>query len=63
MLSLGGNRSQEKAMETYEAVCAAYSRIFKALDLDVARVVADTGDIGGLSTVFFRSLVANVASI
>ncbi len=39
--------SQESLQETYDAMYAAYSRIFSRMGLDFRAVQADTGSIGG----------------
>ena len=39
--------SRAAALTTYEAVCAAYARFFRALQLDVAVAHADSGAMGG----------------
>ncbi|XP_068176100.1 probable proline--tRNA ligase, mitochondrial [Antennarius striatus] len=39
--------SEESAVQTYESVCEAYTRLFKRLGLHCVQVQADTGNIGG----------------
>ena len=39
--------SQESLQETYDAMYAAYSKIFSRMGLDFRAVQADTGSIGG----------------
>ncbi len=39
--------SQESLQETYDAMYAAYSKIFSRSGLDFRAVQADTGSIGG----------------
>ncbi|XP_071799347.1 probable proline--tRNA ligase, mitochondrial [Asterias amurensis] len=39
--------STEAAVDTYQSVCEAYTRLFQRLKLDCVRVVGDTGSIGG----------------
>ncbi|MDA6076310.1 proline--tRNA ligase [Edwardsiella anguillarum] len=46
--------TQESLQETYEAMYAAYSRIFSRMGLDFRAVQADTGSIGGNASHEFR---------
>ncbi len=46
--------SQESLQETYDAMYAAYSRIFSRMGLDFRAVQADTGSIGGNASHEFR---------
>ncbi|MEB4589619.1 proline--tRNA ligase [Candidatus Thiothrix sp. Deng01] len=48
--------SQESLQETYDAMYAAYSRIFERLGLDFRPVQADTGSIGGNASHEFHVL-------
>lgn len=48
--------SQESLQETYDAMYAAYSRIFQRLGLDFRPVQADTGSIGGNASHEFHVL-------
>lgn len=48
--------SQESLQETYDAMYAAYSRIFSRMGLDFRAVQADTGSIGGNASHEFRVL-------
>ena len=48
--------SQESLQETYDAMYAAYSRIFQRLGLDFRAVQADTGSIGGNASHEFHVL-------
>ncbi len=46
--------SQESLQETYDAMYAAYSKIFSRMGLDFRAVQADTGSIGGSASHEFR---------
>ncbi|EEG4982270.1 proline--tRNA ligase [Salmonella enterica subsp. enterica serovar Bareilly] len=48
--------SQESLQETYDAMYAAYSRIFSRMGLDFRAVQADTGSIGGNASHEFQVL-------
>ncbi|MGJ7470005.1 proline--tRNA ligase [Kosakonia cowanii] len=48
--------SQESLQETYDAMYAAYSKIFSRMDLDFRAVQADTGSIGGSASHEFQVL-------
>ncbi len=48
--------SQESLQETYDAMYAAYARIFQRLGLDFRAVQADTGSIGGNASHEFHVL-------
>lgn len=48
--------SQESLQETYDAMYAAYSRIFSRMGLDFRAVQADTGSIGGSASHEFQVL-------
>lgn len=48
--------SQESLQETYDAMYAAYSKIFSRMGLDFRAVQADTGSIGGSASHEFRVL-------
>ncbi|ARD40312.1 proline--tRNA ligase [Edwardsiella ictaluri] len=48
--------TQESLQETYEAMYAAYSRIFSRMGLDFRAVQADTGSIGGNASHEFQVL-------
>ncbi|MGJ8868576.1 YbaK/EbsC family protein, partial [Salmonella enterica] len=48
--------SQESLQETYDAMYAAYSRIFSRMGLDFRAVPADTGSIGGNASHEFQVL-------
>ena len=48
--------SQESLQETYDAMYAAYTRIFQRLGLDFRAVQADTGSIGGNASHEFHVL-------
>ncbi|XP_022110382.1 probable proline--tRNA ligase, mitochondrial isoform X2 [Acanthaster planci] len=39
--------SEATALDTYDTVCDAYTRLFKRLQVDFVKVVGDTGSIGG----------------
>lgn len=47
--------SQESLQETYDAMYAAYSKIFSRMGLDFRAVQADTGSIGGSASHEFRA--------
>lgn len=51
--------SQESLQETYDAMFAAYNRIFSRMDLDFRPVQADTGSIGGSASHEFQVLAAS----
>lgn len=48
--------SQESLQETYDAMYAAYSKIFSRMGLDFRAVQADTGSIGGSASHEFQVL-------
>ncbi len=48
--------SQASLQETYDAMYAAYSKIFSRMDLDFRAVQADTGSIGGSASHEFQVL-------
>ncbi len=48
--------SQESLQETYDAMYAAYSKIFSRMGLDLRAVQADTGSIGGSASHEFQVL-------
>ncbi|ESS57785.1 proline--tRNA ligase [Enterobacter cloacae S611] len=48
--------SQESLQQTYDAMYAAYSKIFSRMDLDFRAVQADTGSIGGSASHEFQVL-------
>ncbi|MBN3134428.1 proline--tRNA ligase [Pectobacterium punjabense] len=51
--------SQESLQVTYDAMYAAYSKIFSRMDLDFRAVQADTGSIGGNASHEFQVLAAS----
>ncbi|MEQ9860486.1 proline--tRNA ligase [Pectobacterium cacticida] len=51
--------SQESLQITYDAMYAAYSKIFSRMDLDFRAVQADTGSIGGNASHEFQVLAAS----
>ncbi|MEI7284001.1 proline--tRNA ligase [Pectobacterium carotovorum] len=51
--------SQESLQVTYDAMYAAYSKIFSRMDLDFRAVQADTGSIGGNASHEFQVLATN----
>ncbi|QTF07303.1 proline--tRNA ligase [Brenneria izadpanahii] len=51
--------SQESLQVTYDAMYAAYSKIFSRMDLDFRPVQADTGSIGGSASHEFQVLAAS----
>ncbi|WP_035343844.1 MULTISPECIES: proline--tRNA ligase [Dickeya] len=51
--------SQESLQVTYEAMYAAYSKIFSRMDLDFRPVQADTGSIGGNASHEFQVLASS----
>ncbi|PWC15889.1 proline--tRNA ligase [Brenneria roseae subsp. americana] len=51
--------SQESLQATYDAMYAAYSKIFSRMDLDFRAVQADTGSIGGNASHEFQVLAAS----
>ncbi|MCG5049255.1 proline--tRNA ligase [Pectobacterium brasiliense] len=51
--------SQESLQVTYDAMYAAYSRIFSRMDLDFRAVQADTGSIGGNASHEFQVLATS----
>ena len=51
--------SQESLQDTYDAMHAAYTRIFTRLGLDFRPVVADTGSIGGSGSHEFHVLASS----
>lgn len=48
--------TQESLQETYDAMYAAYSKIFERMDLNFRAVLADTGSIGGSASHEFQVL-------
>lgn len=48
--------TQESLQETYDAMYAAYSKIFSRMDLNFRAVLADTGSIGGSASHEFQVL-------
>ncbi|AOR57512.1 proline--tRNA ligase [Pectobacterium parmentieri] len=51
--------SQESLQTTYDAMYAAYSKIFNRMDLDFRAVQADTGSIGGNASHEFQVLATS----
>ncbi|MEQ9885445.1 proline--tRNA ligase [Pectobacterium zantedeschiae] len=51
--------SQESLQATYDAMYAAYSKIFSRMDLDFRAVQADTGSIGGNASHEFQVLATS----
>ncbi|AOR62187.1 proline--tRNA ligase [Pectobacterium wasabiae] len=51
--------SQESLQTTYDAMYAAYSKIFSRMDLDFRAVQADTGSIGGNASHEFQVLATS----
>ncbi|WP_113626760.1 proline--tRNA ligase [Pectobacterium peruviense] len=51
--------SQESLQVTYDAMYAAYSKIFSRMDLDFRAVQADTGSIGGNASHEFQVLASS----
>ena len=48
--------TQESLQETYDAMYAAYSKVFSRMDLNFRAVLADTGSIGGSASHEFQVL-------